>query len=71
MTEWYTVNYKKLAEVETNDDTMVLSIDFSDEARATQFYNDIIEGNVYGQGYRAELIWYGENSIAYLGSYEW
>lgn len=69
--EWYTVNYKKLAELEIDDDTTVLSIDFSDEARATQFYNDIVEGNECGEGYRAELIWYGDNSIAYIGTYEW
>ena len=69
--EWYTVNYKKLAEFEIDDDTTVLSIDFSDEARATQFYNDIVEGNECGEGYRAELIYYTDNGISILGSYEW
>lgn len=69
--EWYTVNYRKVDEFDLDKDYNVLSIDFSDENRATQFYKDIVEGNECGEGYRAELIYYTDNGMSVLESYEW
>ena len=69
--EWYTVNYRKVDEFDIDKDYNVLSIDFSDEDRATQFYKDIVEGNDYGEGYRAELIYYTDNGMSVLANYEW
>lgn len=69
--EWYTVNYRRINECEGEDDMTVLSIDFSYEKQATDFYNTLVEGNECGQGYYAELLCYRENSVAKISKHEW
>ena len=68
--DFYTVNYRKIAEFEIDDDVTVLGIDFDNEKQAKDFYNTIVEGNAYGEGYFVELLHYFNDSVVIVGRYE-
>ena len=68
--DFYTVNYRKIAEFEIDDDVTVLGIDFDNEEQATKFYDTIVEGNACGEGYFVELLHYFNDSVVIVGRYE-
>lgn len=69
-TDSYTVNYRKIAENDTDFDQTVMSIDFDTEKEAKDFYNLIVKRAGYGIGYYVELLHYTNNSVEVIDKFE-
>lgn len=69
-TDFYTVNYRKIAEFDVDEDVTVMSIDFNTEKEARDFYDIIVKRAGYGAGYYVELLHYIDDSIVVEGRFE-